>query len=870
MKIRSIFTAMLLLVASISWAQNDNCNGTLTDNVEIDGGEPFELGYTYNFFTVGDEVTATFTLLDTVAGLVGFYQTLNPDFAETGPVFPEPGTQTVSESFSGFSNGDTFTMRIKFNFAGGFSTGDTLTYTVGDNCGITPPEPLELPITFENPNVDYTFDNFAGGVSTLIPNPDVSGENTSATVAEMVKETGDVFGGTAIVLDDPIDFSENKLFQMKVRSPRVGARVLLKVENILNPGVFFEAEDTSTVANEWETLSFDYNAINAGLEYSKIVLIWDNGVVGDGSANFTFQYDDIELISGGMEVQQIDLPITFEDGTLDYGLTDFGGNVSSIVVDPEDAGNTVVQTVRTAGAAVFAGTTVGQPLGLENPVPFDFDNTGMSARVWSPEAGVTVKLKVEQVGNPGIFVEQDVLTTVAGAWETLEFDFSTPVAGGLNLDLDYDLVTIFFNFGADPGTTPEQTYFFDDIDFAPGVGGFIPVGLPIDFDTPEVTFGLVDFGGNVSTIIPDPEDPGNNVVQSVRTEGAEFFAGTSVPVGGLTDRIPFEAGSTSMSIRVWSPEIGVPVRMKLESTNTPGLVAEKEIPTTTSGEWETIEFDFSEDALVPVDVNADYNFISVFFNFDVNQVNPAPEQTYLWDDIAFGEVTIPCENPYPQVDINTLTTVTLPNGALRFLWEPVEGSVACQVQIVVGNFLQSALKVVSAPNNFQFTVGPNSLVPFTTYNFRVRCACSINPVVVGQITAFASTLYIPPSAITENGQAYSDTPLNHSDSDMHWNNWSPEVNVTGDIFEMKSTESWVRVAPNPAQDNVNLSYKSIEEGQGFVRVFDAQGKLAFERVITFNKGLNNVNLNMNELENGIYIVEVLQGESRESVRLLMQ
>jgi len=230
----------------------------------------------------------------------------------------------------------------------------------------------------------------------------------------------------------------------------------------------------------------------------------------------------------------------------------------------------------------------------------------------------------------------------------------------------------------------------------------------------------------------------------------------------------------------------------------------------------------------------------------------------------------PCEDPYPQVDFSSLTTETLPNGALRFLWEPVEGSVACQVQIVVGNFLQSALKVVNAPNNFQFTVGPNSLVPFTTYNFRVRCACSINPVVVGPITAFSSTVYIPPSAITENGQAYANTPLNHSDSEMQWNNWSPEANLTGDIFEMKSKESWVRVAPNPAQDNVNLSYKSIEEGQGFVRVFDAQGKLAFERVITFNKGLNHVNLNMNELENGIYIVEVLQGESRESVRVLMQ
>ncbi|MGB6037030.1 MAG: hypothetical protein WBG42_12230, partial [Cryomorphaceae bacterium] len=235
MKIRSLLSAVLLLVASIGWAQNDNCTGTLTDNVEIDGGTPFVNGYTYFFSTSGDVVTATFELLDPQVGLVGFYQTLNPNFSESGPVFPDPGTQVVSESFSGFSPGDTFSMRIKFSYAGGFSTGDTLTYIVGDNCGITPPEPLELPIDFESTAVDYDFDNFAGGVSTLIPNPDASGENTSATVAEMVKEPGDVFGGTTLTLDDPIDFSVNKLFKMKVRSPRVGARVLLKVENAGNP-----------------------------------------------------------------------------------------------------------------------------------------------------------------------------------------------------------------------------------------------------------------------------------------------------------------------------------------------------------------------------------------------------------------------------------------------------------------------------------------------------------------------------------------------------------------------------------------------------------------------------------------------------------
>jgi hypothetical protein len=1192
-------------------------------------------------------------------------------------------------------------MRIQFNFAGGFSRGDTITYIVGDNCGFTPPEPLELPITFENEAVDYAFENFAGGVSTVIPNPDASGENTSATVAEMVKNPGEVFGGSVLVLDDPIDFSENKLFKMKVRSPRVGARVLLKVENAGNPGIFFELEDTSTVANAWETLEFDFSPINTGNEYSRIVLIWDLGVAGDGTPNFTFQYDDIELVMSDVEIIQVDLPIDFEDSMIDYGLTDFGGAASSIVTDPEDAGNTVVQTIRTAGSQVFAGTTVGQPLGLENPIPFDFDNTGMKARVWSAEAGVIVKLKVEQVGNPGIFVEKDVLTTTSGAWETLEFDFSQPTAGVLNLDLDYNLPTIFFNFGADPGTTPEQTYFFDDIDFAPGVGGFTPTELPIDFDTPDVTFGLIDFGGNVSTIIPDPEDAGNNVVQSIRTEGAAFFAGTTVPAGGLTNRIPFEEGETTMSVRVWSPEVGVPVRMKLEATGSPGLVAEKEIATTTSGEWETIYFDFSVDALVPVDVNADFNIVSLFFNFDVEQENPAPEQIYLWDDVAFGglpssdclndaafgsadisvdgpngqlitistcsyeeeystitgvpvgedieftldadgdggyitvrsdsatgpivaegpspltvasasgadlyphwntddscgtlaecvvttvqcvscetecpdgnigdacddgdentvgdvigedcvcagqpltgdclnedafgsadlsteannlvtistcsfqteystitgvsagediefsiveggyitvrsdsangavvaqgtspvtvsgasgsdlfahwntdaacgqatdcvETTVqcltcgtdcpdgnigdPCDdgdplpegetiqedctcgggvvvptndscdsaaslncgdsidattvgangeenapsgcgfsylgspsvwyafeangtdnytvtvdagegsvswdgvlyvysgscdalievgcsdttfsggseavelvapaagtyyvltydysgsdsftisldcesscaNPFPAVDEESLTSTTLPDGRLRFEWEPVPGQIGCQINIVVGTGPQQATVVRAGASASSFTAPLGQLVPFTTYNFRVRCGCSQGPLIVGPYTNYAQAFYAPPTITEEMGTAYADTPLSQLDDDVQWNNTSLDANVVGDLFNMASSESWMRVAPNPAQDNVNLTYNSLSEGQAFIRVFDAQGKLTFERTLTFTEGINNVNLNMNELENGIYIVEVLKGDSRESVRLLMQ
>jgi hypothetical protein len=82
---------------------------------------------------------------------------------------------------------------------------------------------------------------------------------------------------------------------MKVYSPRVGAKVLLKVENQNDGGIAYEREVSTTKSGEWETLSFDYTGINTANSYQKIVLIFDLGTPGDGSANFTWYFDDITL-----------------------------------------------------------------------------------------------------------------------------------------------------------------------------------------------------------------------------------------------------------------------------------------------------------------------------------------------------------------------------------------------------------------------------------------------------------------------------------------------------------------------------------------------------------------------------------------------
>ena len=111
----------------------------------------------------------------------------------------------------------------------------------------------------------------------------------------MVKSADKVYGGSYISLTNPIDFSSKKTFSMKVYSPRVGAKVLLKVENLTNANLGYEKESVTTKANTWETLSFDYSAVPTTNAYQKVVLIFDNGTMGDGSANFTFYFDDITL-----------------------------------------------------------------------------------------------------------------------------------------------------------------------------------------------------------------------------------------------------------------------------------------------------------------------------------------------------------------------------------------------------------------------------------------------------------------------------------------------------------------------------------------------------------------------------------------------
>ena len=338
---------------------------------------------------------------------------------------------------------------------------------------------------------------------------------------------------------------------------------------------------------------------------------------------------------------QVDLPVDFENTTPNYyGLTDFGGTASEIIVDPANPANHVAKTIKTAVAETWAGTTIGGTVGFANPVPFAPGSTVMSVKVWSPTAGTPIRLKVENASDPTISVETEALTTVASAWETLLFDFSNEAPGTapINFANTYNKASIFFNFGTAGAQAGEQTYYWDDIIFVGGTT-LTQVDLPVTFNDPTVNYDLTDFGGNASEIIVDPENPANHIAKSIKTATAETWAGTTVGGSlGFANKVPFAQGSTIMTVRVKSPTpVGTHIRLKVEDASNAGISVETEALTTGVNTWEYLLFDFSNEAPGTAAINFanTYNKASIFFNFGTTGAQ-AGEQTYYWDDIYFG------------------------------------------------------------------------------------------------------------------------------------------------------------------------------------------------------------------------------------------
>ena len=264
--------------------------------------------------------------------------------------------------------------------------------------------------------------------------------------------------------------------------------------------------------------------------------------------------------------QPISLPITWDDGGVDYTTASFGGNVNSTptVVDPTDASNNVLRLQKPVGSQPWAGTTFGKA-GVNNggfpvPIPLASGNSKMTIRVRTTKpAGTQMMAKVEVSTNGGIFVEKRVnMTKPAGEWENLVFDFSTGDQP-INYSNNYGKISFFPDFGQ--GGDNAATYWVDNVAFGvpPVISSFAPTsastGSTVTISGNNFTGATaVSFGGSPAASFTVVND---NTITAVVGVGASGAVKVTTPVSFETlSGFTYIPPATAPTITSFTPTSG--------------------------------------------------------------------------------------------------------------------------------------------------------------------------------------------------------------------------------------------------------------------------------------------------------------------------
>ena len=319
---------------------------------------------------------------------------------------------------------------------------------------------------------------------TFIPyngNPDQSGANTSLVAAAYTRNPAEAFD--VIILDglmaDLSDYvSGAKAMTIDVWSPAVGKTVQITVENstLALPANFPTGRHsvylaTTTVANQWETLTFNFDnqpdPSVSSTSVDRIVLLFDPNT----NNNDTYYWDNLvvpELADDPCDgVAPDDMVLQdFECNQSTYFTFSHAGVNFRRVVNPDPNG---MNTSDYVGSYIRNGgeendVIVGR---LASPLAIGTANN-YSLQVWDENPPTNVVLSLQKDGVP----VQDITATTSAtnSWETIIF------AGGGTTAEEINEVVILF----DPGNFSSGQYFFDNLELTgtiaveelPGVAAF--------------------------------------------------------------------------------------------------------------------------------------------------------------------------------------------------------------------------------------------------------------------------------------------------------------------------------------------------------------------------------------------------------------
>ncbi|MBW1297103.1 hypothetical protein [Aquimarina litoralis] len=400
--------------------------------------------------------------------------------------------------------------------------------------------------------------------------------------------------------------------------------------------VFFRAPENLTFQVIPDNTDFLTYSVQANADFATYIEVYFGEFTNEfiqiapgDTATYTYQAEGsynltIIAYSGGAAITQdmgtIDvfapqeLEITFDDPNGMYTFNTFGGNQTVTVIDnPDVVGNLspkAVQWIDGSPSEVWAGAAMS----LENSINFG-EGTIFTMKVWSPNAGIPFRIKIESLDDANLAVELDAFTTTTNAWEVLTYDFAATDYATQFANNPANNLVIFPNFGTDGG---DITYFIDNIiQGDQSLDVVLPI-LPMDFESSAGTFNLFGFGGSptedaVGQVIDNPDMSGINTSSRVaslnKPVGSEVWSGVAIP---LRDNYSIDfSSSTLISVDVWSPRAGIPVLFKVE--NAAGDAAEISVMTTAANTWHTLTYDLNN--APGFNSSIEYTQVDLFFDF---------------------------------------------------------------------------------------------------------------------------------------------------------------------------------------------------------------------------------------------------------------
>ncbi len=294
---------------------------------------------------------------------------------------------------------------------------------------------------------------------------------------------------------------------------------LIRVK-FLDDGAYLDINLTSSgystaLGNGWYQVSVPITGFTGVATATGLLFETNNASPGP----FTFLLTDIGFsgTAGGGGGGSDTVLVTFDEA-VPPAVTAFGSSIATIEAGPAGGSGNALKIDRNNGE-VYAGAWVAIP-----PIPSDAGAQTVSARVYSPTAGIRIVAKTEFGENMGTG-DTDANEAVVVGWQTLSWTFN-----GLDPSQSYNRFTMLPNLPV----ADDADYYFDDITLldagggGPGGGGGDGNFVNGDFETGDFTgWTLTQVPTDRGSITLDTSGQGGRAGSVARLVAAGDAAGTS-------------------------------------------------------------------------------------------------------------------------------------------------------------------------------------------------------------------------------------------------------------------------------------------------------------------------------------------------------